>query len=311
MGGGAKAAQTVFPGSVHPSGEAIEWAASGAPTPTEVPFAQLKTAVTEIAIGVLLMRGWVPGGRHEGALRVGALLRARAGWSADDIRSFVQVVAIEANDDDPSDRSHTAAEAAENFAHGGRTYGLPAFKHHFGDDVGNAVARWLEYREPDGDTRLARMNERYCVLPVAGKARVLAFDEISLPSRKGSRRMAVFSTFSDFKNLHDHEGVSVGERRVGLGSWWLGQAERRQYEGLIFAARTPNIIDGHLNLWQGWGVEPKPGCWALMRNHIKHVLAADDDRGAEYILKWTAWSLPKPWDPGGSRVSVSRWTRHG
>jgi len=37
MGGGKKAAQTVFPGSVHTSGEAISWAKER--SPAEVPFA--------------------------------------------------------------------------------------------------------------------------------------------------------------------------------------------------------------------------------------------------------------------------------
>jgi hypothetical protein len=57
--------------------------------------------------------------------------------------------------------------------------------------------------------------------------------------------------------------------------------------------RTPN---GNLNLWQGFGVEPRAGSWDLMRDHILNILANGNERHARYIIAWIAWALQHPGD---------------
>ena len=47
MGGGTASAQTVFPGSTHPSGESIQWVKNGAPAKSN--YGILKQAITKIA----------------------------------------------------------------------------------------------------------------------------------------------------------------------------------------------------------------------------------------------------------------------
>src|SRR5215471_13106854 len=89
MGGGDKAAQTVFPPSVHESGEKIEWAQAGEPAKTTC--AVLKDAVIKIAVGSLLARYWPAGNRHDACLRCGGFL-ARAGWEPDVIETFMRSV---------------------------------------------------------------------------------------------------------------------------------------------------------------------------------------------------------------------------
>ena len=68
IGGGGKAAQTVFPGSVHTSGEAVEWddpSEIGAIAAIEGP--DLKRLSGQLAACVLLARAYPQqGGRHEG-----------------------------------------------------------------------------------------------------------------------------------------------------------------------------------------------------------------------------------------------------
>ena len=148
---------------------------------------------------------------------------ARAGWARGEIGNFVNIVAREAGDDDPDDRSRTSMEVAENYAQGQNTYGLRAFREHFGDDAGALAARWLGYHETEVNGHLERMNDLYCVVPVGSKSRVLGFDEVALPSGRGKRRMAVFYPFSDFKNLHNHQKIAAGQRMAGLANWWLDQ----------------------------------------------------------------------------------------
>jgi hypothetical protein len=65
--GGDKGAQTVFPGSIHESGETISWEDAG--EPAVVDGAELIKQVKLVAVGALLVRYWPGlGARHDAAL---------------------------------------------------------------------------------------------------------------------------------------------------------------------------------------------------------------------------------------------------
>src|SRR5262249_37945278 len=65
--GKCKGPQPVFPGSLHTSGEEIEWADNG--DPTKVKGKKLLVTVHRLATAVLLARHWpIQGARHEAAL---------------------------------------------------------------------------------------------------------------------------------------------------------------------------------------------------------------------------------------------------
>ena len=75
--GGETGAQTVFPGSVHETGEHIEWSESG--EPAKIENAELLAGVSMLASVCLLARHWPgEGSRHDAALTLGGFL-SRAG----------------------------------------------------------------------------------------------------------------------------------------------------------------------------------------------------------------------------------------
>ncbi|CAM2781169.1 hypothetical protein JHFBIEKO_2258 [Methylobacterium mesophilicum] len=139
--GGAAAAQTVFPGSVHPSGETIDWANDG--EPRSVDGAILKQRVAALAALSLFARSWPgEGSRHQAALVLGGFLaRCGATWAAD----AVEQIATVAGDDEIPDRRRAAQDAATEYERGGRTCGLPKLKEVFGDKVATAAVEWLGY----------------------------------------------------------------------------------------------------------------------------------------------------------------------
>src|SRR5262249_34988837 len=95
----------------------------------------------------LLVRAWPNrGSRHVGALALGGFL-ARAGWSEDDIREFVEAVATEAGDDEVNDRCSAATDSAAAVARGDKAYGLPKLKEIFDDETGNKVADLFNYTD--------------------------------------------------------------------------------------------------------------------------------------------------------------------
>lgn len=128
LGGGGKGAQTVFPGSVHPSGETIEWEEQRAVATVE--GAELKRMCARLAACALIARAYPQqGGRHEGAIVVAGFL-CRCGFSSPDIKLFADTLAgVSCQPPDKrKDMVRAAADTAEAFAAGRNTFGLPKMK---------------------------------------------------------------------------------------------------------------------------------------------------------------------------------------
>src|SRR4051812_49404189 len=142
--GGESGAQTVFPGSVHPSGETIEWAELT--DPAEVEGETLKRSIAVLAACSLLARHWpAEGSRHEAALVLGGFLARCGGEHLSPVGDIVELIADAAGDGELCDRRRAAQDAVDQHEAGGPVYGLPKLREMFGEKVANAVADWLGY----------------------------------------------------------------------------------------------------------------------------------------------------------------------
>jgi P4 family phage/plasmid primase-like protien len=153
IGGGGKGTQSVFPGSVHPSGEAIEWDRDGMlVTVNDDVLLRLLRQVRRLAVAVILARHWpADGSRHDSALTVSGFL-ARAGFTEDEAALMLEAIAEAAGDDQPEDRAKAGRDGVKNFATGGDTRGLPKLKETFGDKVAKKAAEWLDYNSQQEPT---------------------------------------------------------------------------------------------------------------------------------------------------------------
>ena len=150
-------------------------------------------------------------------------------------------------------------------------------------------------RDERWPAEIAELNAKYAVIKsIGGKCRVLTWEPSPINQEHQSPQ---FQTFGDFRNSYMNRSVWVGKRPVTLGQHWLEHRGRRQYEGLVFVPVGPPEIDGRLNLWRGWGVEPRPGNWSLMQAHLREVLAGGDPECESYILNWAAWAVQNPGKP--------------
>jgi putative DNA primase/helicase len=108
--------QTVFPGSVHESGEPIEFVSDPnrprsrkskdelfIPIPKRIRLKELEAAVIKVAIATVLFKHWHPGARHHLALAVAGFLAMRS-WSEEQVVDLVKAVALKAGDEDVEDR---------------------------------------------------------------------------------------------------------------------------------------------------------------------------------------------------------------
>ena len=151
------------------------------------------------------------------------------------------------------------------------------------------------------DDAVAAMNVQHAIIENVGGKTVIASWEPSPLDLE--RLMVVFQSKESFLLRYSNRFVSIevpdargGSRQVTapLGQWWLGHRNRRQFRGVTFRPGGLGIVSECLNLWQGWGVEPKAGDWRLIRDHIELVLAGGNEEFADYIIRWIAWAIQNP-----------------
>ena len=112
----------------------------------------------------------------------------------------------------------------------------------------------------------------------------------------------MLQSFEDFRNRFMNCTVEVGRKDgqpifKSLGKAWLEHPARRQYLEMRFLPGQPQEVGDYLNLWRGWGIEPRFGDWSLMKGHILNVLADGNEVHSEYILNWAAYAVQHPDEP--------------
>ena len=75
---------------------------------------------------------------------------------------------------------------------------------------------------------------------------------------------------------------------------WLESRARREVFGVEYRPNNIGLQPGHLNLWLDWGIEPEPGDYSLVLDHIQKIIANGDDRKAEFLLNWCADIVQNP-----------------
>jgi Family of unknown function (DUF5906) len=150
------------------------------------------------------------------------------------------------------------------------------------------------FQDPD----LLGMNSLHAVVKVGGKTRVLSWEED--PAFPGCK-VPSFSTIADFKAFYDKfkivvldtDAPKIGLRKIGLGKWWIGHEQRRQYDGLVYA--PGGCPAGMLNLWRGFGVEPSDaGDCSLYLTHLTDNICSGNPDHAQYLLDWMAYAAQHP-----------------
>ena len=134
--------QTLFPPSVHPSGDQVTWESDG--EPGVVTAAELENAARAIAATAVLAKHWpAKGRRHDAALALaGGLLRA--GVLVGLAEGFVVAIAGIAGDDEVEDRRRAVESTHQRIAAGRPATGWSTLSEIVGNKVVNAVRKWLK-----------------------------------------------------------------------------------------------------------------------------------------------------------------------
>jgi Family of unknown function (DUF5906) len=152
------------------------------------------------------------------------------------------------------------------------------------------IIRWKKLNEINRKCAVIRSFGGKCVIMTVGR------------SRDGSRIAYDFQSREAFEQWKANDFIPSLEKEKKtdvVGPWWWRHPKRRQYDGVVFKPRAPSVVitpDGQrlFNTYLGWGVEPEPGDWSLLRRHIREVLASGDPRADDYIIRFHAWAYQHP-----------------
>ena len=188
--------------------------------------------------------------------------------------------------------------------------------------AGGALAV-IEPSVPANETPIEKavreMNDKHAVISNLG-GKCVIMEWVPSPISEGQKELS-YQSFQAFRERYANQYVAVPN---GRGRWetapaapiWLAHPHRRQYEGLDLVPGGPPILpNGYLNLWKGWGVEPRKGSWRLMQRHIVEVLANGNQAFEDFITRSTAWKFQNAGLPpevllallGGKGVGKGAW----
>ena len=140
--------QTVFPPSVHTSGEQIYWSSDG--DPLEIVDSKLIDSVSQLAALCLMVRYWpAEGGRQDFAMRVAGVL-LRGGMPVDQANWIIELIASAAGDDDFGQRriAHHTQTRLDNDE---PTFGYSGLCEVVDEKVAATFTQWLDISPPADD----------------------------------------------------------------------------------------------------------------------------------------------------------------
>ncbi len=150
---------------------------------------------------------------------------------------------------------------------------------------------WMTVR----DEAIDKLNERYFVVSLSGRSvigSVIHDDALD-------RDRLVYSRPADIKLQYNHRHIKVGENAKGrdiirdLGTAWIESPRRRTYRQITLVPNG-NCPPDVCNLWRGWGVEPTPGAWATIREHLLTVICSGNQAYFDWLIGWMAYCVQHP-----------------
>jgi uncharacterized protein (DUF927 family) len=149
--------QTVFPGSIHESGEPVTWDVCG--EPAKISFQELRSAVGKLAAASLLAELWVDSKRHDLSLCVsGALLTN--GFSFEDTYLFIKAICTVTNDEETSDRLKAVDTTYERIQEEKNVIGFPRLAELIGAKSIGLLRKWLSFSsEKNAEIEIIHTND--------------------------------------------------------------------------------------------------------------------------------------------------------
>lgn len=115
--------------------------------------------------------------------------------------------------------------------------------------------------------------------------------------------MRVSEARDKFKNLLRFEETKKGLKKIYAFDEWLEDLGRVTFDETAFAPGRE--LSDAFNTFTGWPLEPAPGDWSLLRNHMKEELCGGDEALFDWLFRWHAHMFQRPGEKQGSAIVIT------
>ena len=288
----ANGTQSVWPGSVHPSKEIIDYQSNG--DPVKVTKEDLETACKIISIGAILIDNYPAEGlRNDFALTLASLSLRLFKMNTDAAKSFVVKISQLAGDEEYKSRSAIIDYTAKRMKNGEQVVGIPSLKEFIGAYAADDIAKHILTEDSEEYDAISELNKEYAFVVMPPQAQIIK----ETLSESGHKDF-IFLQISAFKNI-------LGSRWLDnkkLATAWMESPLRRSYTGIEFAPEKPT--EDKYNLWQGHPVKSVRGDCSLFLDHIHSIICDSNDEYTHYFISWLANIIRKPEQKPGTAIVI-------
>ena len=134
--------------------------------------------------------------------------------------------------------------------------------------------------------RLWKLNERLAFINKVGKVYDLKYERF-------------YTSRADFLYAFANEIYAVpkangeGFKEVNAAELWLKWRHRLEFDELNYLPGQPPIVGRTLNIWPGYGCEPKKGSVKEILELVRHLLGKDR-KAEKWLWQWFAYPLQHP-----------------
>lgn len=327
---------SVLPGSVHPSGEAVEWAKDVDPTISGpvVQFVDLLRSIRMAACCAILAEYWTPGNRNDMSLALaGTLWRIRASTMGalglekeedvpeglfvldeNDANSIFRCL-IDLTEDKHGDERQRMLNLKNTWRKldgesGAKVTGGKVLAELIGTEEGTKVVRALYRLLSDNDAAetVEALAERYVMWYGPGVIIDLELVQANKPVPWMTREQA--------GNSMGGKNVKIGDIKVPLAKLLFTSPIIHRVGGLTFDPSTSELVvdvphqGAMVNQWRGFAVEPSPQQVEFVQvakfvTYVREIIANGNEDIAHWVFAWMADFIQNPADkPGTALVLV-------
>lgn len=288
----ADGTQSVWPPSVHPSKEIVDYQNNG--KPSKVKREDLENACKIITVGTILIDNYPTEGlRNDFGLTFASIALRMFNMDVNGAKLFVTRIAKLAGDTEYKSRSGIIEYTAKRIKSGEQVLGIPSLKEFIDTKAADDIARYILIGSREEHDAIAELNKEYAFVIMPPQAQIIK----EIKEENGHKRF-MFLQINAFKHILGSRWLK--DRK--LANAWLESPMRRSYTGIEFAPTT-STADKY-NLWQGHPINPIHGDCSLYLDHIRNIICGGNDEYAHYFIAWLANLIRNPEEKPGTAIVI-------
>lgn len=139
---------------------------------------------------------------------------------------------------------------------------------------------------------LFQLNEEVCYVRNPGL--ILRLDNLQrMAPRAFTEHAYATRIYTETQVVETKKGASTKMVEKSAAKEWMKWPHRSEVEKVTYAPGQPRVINEQLNVWPGWGVEPKEGDVSPWHGLLTWIFGGDTD-AQSWFEKWCAFPIQNP-----------------